>query len=147
MLSLLDRMGFQQVMDRTVGRQPSEAVGQFEACVPEGAVVTKRRPTEGRLVDEVQRQARVQSIIGRFTRPSPQQVPSAQAQVFGHEQPQPEQVTGNFISQELPHLSFHATGVGGFQPDSFSGALNGQRRRGVFGVQCVEFFFAGRNRR
>lgn len=135
-------------MHCTVGRQPSQAVGQFEARVPEGAVVTKSRPTERRLVDKVQRQARVQSvIISRFARPNPQHVPSPQAQVFGHEQPQPEQITRNFISQELPHLSFHAAGVHRFEPDSFSGALSWQRRRGVFGVECVEFFFAHRNRR
>jgi len=134
-------------MDGTVGRQPSQPIGQFEARVPEGAIVTKRWPTQRRLVHQVQPQARVQSIlIGRFTRPCPQQVPGAQTQVLRDEQPQSEQITGNFISQELPNLSFHAAGIGWFELDSLSGALSGQRRRGVFGVECVEFFFARRNR-
>ena len=135
-------------MHRTVGRQPRQPIGQFKARVAQGAIRTQSRSAQRRFMNQVQRQARVQSIlIGRFPRPNPQDIPGSQAQVFGHEQPQPEQIARDFISQELPDLSFHAAGVGWFQADSFCGALRWQERRGVFWVQRVEFFFARRNRR
>ena len=41
---------------------------------------------------------------------------------------------------------FHAGGVDWLQTGVFSGALSREWGRGVFGVECVEFFFVGRNR-
>ena len=66
--------------------------------------------------------------------------------MFGHQQPQAQQIARNFIGQELPDLSFHAGGVGGLDAGSSSGALGGQRRGRVLRVEDVEFFFAGRTR-
>jgi len=98
-------------------------------------------------MDQVEGQARSQALLGQLTRPSPQQVPSAQAEVFGHQQPQAQQVARDFIGQELTDASLEAAGVGGLAADAFGGALSGDGGRRVFGVQSVEFFFVGRNRR
>lgn len=67
--------------------------------------------------------------------------------MFGHQQPQPQQVAGNLIGQELSDLALQAGGVGELVPLSFSAALSGQQERRVLGVEGVEFFFAGRSRR
>jgi hypothetical protein len=67
--------------------------------------------------------------------------------MLGHQQPKAQQVARDFIGQELADLPFHAAGVGRLEADSLSGALSGQGRGPVLGVEAVEFFFAGRNRR
>ena len=67
--------------------------------------------------------------------------------MLGHQQPKAQQVARDFISQELADLPFHAAGVGRLEADSLSGALGGQGRGQVLGIEAVEFFFAGRNRR
>ena len=67
--------------------------------------------------------------------------------MFGHQQPQAQQVARDFMGQELSNLPFRAAGVGPFEADSFSGALGGQSWRRVLGVEAVELFLAGRNRR
>jgi hypothetical protein len=67
--------------------------------------------------------------------------------VFGHQQPQAQQVARDFIGQELADASFDAAGVGGLAADAFGGALGGDGGRRVLGVEGVEFFFVSRNRR
>ena len=144
---LLDRVGIKQVVDGAITRKKGQTIGQFKALVAKGAVIAKGRPAQGRFVDQVQSQARSQRLRTQFTRPGPQQIPSAQAQMLGHQQPEAQQIAGEFIGQELTNLALDAARVGGNQSLSFSRALDRQRRRRVLGVEAVEFFFAGRNRR
>ena len=67
MMSLLDSVSVQEIVQRSVGGQPGQAIDQFKAVMAERTVGTESGPTERRLVNQVQRQARIQSsIIGRF---------------------------------------------------------------------------------
>ena len=92
LLRLRHGVGFEQVVQGAVGRQPRQAIDQFKAPMAQGAIGPEGRPAQSRFVDQVQRQARGQGRAGRFPRPSPQQVPSAQAQVLWHQQPEAQQV-------------------------------------------------------
>ena len=85
LLGLLDGVGFQQVMQGSIGGQPRQAVGQLKASVPQRTIGAEGRPAQRRFVDQMQRQARSQSFIGQFTRPGSQQIPGAQAQVLRQE--------------------------------------------------------------
>jgi hypothetical protein len=54
-LGLLDRVGFQQVMQGAIGGQPRQAIGQFKAPVPQRAVGAEGRSTQCGFVYQVQR--------------------------------------------------------------------------------------------
>jgi hypothetical protein len=115
--------------------------------VAQRALGAEGRSAQGGFMDQVEGQTRGQAFLGQLARPSPQQVPSAQAEVFGHQQPQAQQVARDFIGQELADASLDAAGVGGLAADAFGGALGGDGGRRFLGVEGVEFFFVSRNRR
>ena len=85
--------------------------------------------------------------IGQLAGPSAHQLPGAQAEVFGHQQKQAQEVARNLISQELANLPFHAAIVGELELGLFSGALRGDFWWRIFRIEAVEFFFECRNRR
>lgn len=146
-LGLGDGVGLQQVMHGAVGGKERQAIGQLKAFVPQGAVLPQAGPAKSRFMDQMQGQARGQGSLGQIARPGSEQIPGTQAQVLGHQEPQAQEAAGNLIVQALPDLSFKAGRVGPFQALALSGPLGGQEGRRVFGVERVEFFFAGRNRR
>ena len=113
----------------------------------QGTVGAQTRAAQGRFMDQMQCQSGFQRFVGLCPRPAAEQIPGAQAQVLGHEQPQPQEIAGNLIGQALPDLSFEGASVGGLGAGFASRALRGQKPERGFGVEAIEFFFAGRNRR
>lgn len=85
--------------------------------------------------------------IGQLAGPSAHQIPGAQAQMFGHQQPQAQEVAGDLICQELANLPFHAAIVGELEAGLSLGALDGDLGWRFFWIEAVEFFFERRNRR
>ena len=79
-------------------------------------------------------------------RPSPQQVPGPQPEVFRDQQPQAGHVVADLIGQSLSHAAFDAQRIAVDVPYHF---LADPRRHGL-GLEswptAVEFFFAGRTR-
>ena len=80
--------------------------------------------------------------------PSAQQVPRAQPQMLGHQQPHASQIAADLIGQHLPHAAFQVRGTArlGFGPLAAEAGV----KRGlqlVSGTAGVEFFFVGRTRR
>ena len=144
-LRLGDGVSFQQVMQGAVGGQPGPPIEQFKALVAQGTVGPHGAPAEGRFMDQVEGQAWGQGFFGAG--PGAQQIPGAQAQVFGDEPPETQQAAGDLIGQCLTDLAFDAGGVAGLETDPLTGALGGQGRGRVLGVEEAEFFFEGRNRR
>jgi hypothetical protein len=67
--------------------------------------------------------------------------------VLSQEEPNAHEEAADLIGQELPDAAFDADGVGGFGANGLGGVLGGQERRGSSGVESVEFFFEGRDRR
>jgi hypothetical protein len=85
--------------------------------------------------------------LGRLPRPGAEQVPGAQAQMFGQEQPNADLIARDLVGQQLTDLSLQTFGVGGCGTLLFTGALSLNKLGRVGGIKGVEFFFAGRNRR
>lgn len=144
---LVDGVRLEQVVEGAVGRQPRQAISQLEALVAEGTIGAQGWATERRLMDHVQAHARGQERIGPFSQRGPQEVPGAQAQVLGQQEPNAQQQPADLIGQELADAALDAQSVGGLGANGFCGALGGQGRRGVLGVQSIQFFFEGRSRR
>ena len=64
-------------------------------------------------------------------------------QHFRDQQPQPNQVAGDLVGQQLPHPAFEAGRVSGFRLGTGGGALRVHRRQRLRPAE--EFFFAGRS--
>ena len=101
---------------------------------------------ESGFVDQMQCQAWLNSFGGQ-TRPGPQQIPSAQAQMLGRKKPDSDLIARNLVSEHLADLALQAGGVDWLESALFASALGLDKLRRVGGVKFVEFFFAGRNRR
>jgi hypothetical protein len=97
-------------------------------------------------MDQLQSQARFHGF-GRRPRPTAEQVPGAQAEVFRNQQPDADLVAGDFVGEQLAHLPFQAGRVAGFEAAFAARALGLDLAGRRLGVKGVEFFFAGRNRR
>ena len=141
-LRLLDGSRGQQLMDGDIGRQPRQAVDQFEAVLTEGPFLAHAGRTQGGFVDQLQGQPRF-GPRRLPAGPTAQQIPGAQPQMFGNQQPQPDQITGDLVGQQLPHAAFEAGRVRRFQLRAGRGALRldgGERLRTL-----IEFFFGGRS--
>lgn len=145
-LGFPDRVGVEQGVDLRVAGDKGQAVGHLEALLTEGAALPQTARTEGGLVHQLQGQAGFDGA-GRGAGPTAEQVPGAQAQMLGEQEPETDLVAGDLVGEQLAHLPFQALGVGRFAPTFAAGALGLDRPWRRFGVKGVEFFFAGRNRR
>ena len=96
-------------------------------------------------MDQLQGQTRL-DLGGVLAGPAQEQVPGSQAQVFGDQQPDAEQVAGDLITEQLPNRSLDAGGIGRFDPTGFFRALGVDQRWLWGGKWDVEFFFEGRSR-
>jgi len=79
----------------------------------------------------------------RLTGPTAEQIPGAQPEVFGNQQPQPDQISGHLIRQQLSHGTFEARRVSRFELRAGRGALRLDRRQRLRTLK--EFFFEGRS--
>ena len=141
-LRLLDSPPGQQVMDGHVGSQPRQAIDQFEPVLAERPFLANAGRTQGGFVNELQGQAGF-GPQRRVARPAAQQIPGTQPQMFGNQQPQPDQIAGDLVGQQLPHAAFEARRVSRFQSRASSGALRLDGRQGLRTLK--EFFFEGRS--
>ena len=96
-------------------------------------------------MDELKRQAGLDPR-GGAPGPAEQQIPGAQAEVLGDEQPQAQGGAADLIGQELSDAALEAAGVARLGAALRAGALglDGGIR---IGLAAIEFFFEGRNRR
>ena len=135
-------------MDALIRSDKREAVQNFKSLLGQATGGAQMQNSQQGFMDQLQGQTRGK-VGRRWASPLLQNIPSTQTQVLGSQKPKTDEVARNLIGQELSDLTFQAGGVGGLEALAFSGALNGQRRgRGrALGVEPVQFFFEGRNRR
>jgi hypothetical protein len=76
-------------------------------------------------VDQVQGQARGQRVVTEFSGPIAQQIPTAQAQVLGKQQPQSQEIARDLVGQELAHITLKTLRVDANLPLELAGALGG----------------------
>jgi hypothetical protein len=69
-LRLLNGMGLEQIMDGLVGGNKGPTVGQLEPFLRERAAMPKGTEAQGRFLDQMQGQARFDSL-GGLARPTP----------------------------------------------------------------------------
>ncbi len=82
LLSLLDSVAGQKVVDGHIGGNEGEAVGQFKTLLGERPPLPVRAQAHGGFIDQVQGQTRLDSLL-RQARPGTHEIPSAEAQVLG----------------------------------------------------------------
>jgi hypothetical protein len=84
--SVGDRMAVEEQMDGDIGGEKGEPIGQLEAALPQTASVADAGEAEGGFVDQLQSEAWLDADA-RTSGPAAEQVPSAEAEMFGDEQP------------------------------------------------------------
>ena len=90
-------------------------------------------------MEQLQSQAWLDPCAG-LVRPTAEQVPGAQTQVLGDQQPQPQEGTTDLVRQELADAAFEAGGIDRSEGGVCPSALDEQRWfRGR--LAAVEFFF------
>ena len=100
---------------------------------------------QGRLMDQLQRQARFHSF-GSLRRPAADQVPDSQPQQFGDQQPDAGQVAHDLVGEALSHPVLEAAGIARDGLGAPSRDLNRDGRLSV-GAVAMEFFFEDRTSR
>ena len=91
-------MGIEQMVHGGVTDHEGQSIGHFEALLTERAFVAFTRNAEGGLVNQLQGHSGFY-MTGGFAGPAGEQVPSTQAQVFGHKEPGANEVAGNLVTQ------------------------------------------------
>lgn len=146
LLGLLHGVMIEEFVDGRVGGYEGQTVGEFESFLGEGAAAAHRTEAQGRFVDEMEGESGFE-MRARLASPGAEQIPSAQPQQFGHQEPDADLIAGNLVRQELADLMLEGLGMAGFVAPGALGALGWNEPRRVGGIKCVEFFFAGRSRR
>ena len=145
-LGLFDGVGGEQIVDGLVGGDKGQAVGDLKTLLTERAALAHPADAQSGLMHQLERQVRFHRWAWT-SGPATEQVPGAQAQMFGRQQPQAQLIARNFIGQQLAHLPLQAFGISRFDPLFAAGALGLEATAWNFGIKLAEFFFAGRNRR
>ena len=147
LLGLGHGMRLEQVVEAAIAGEKGQAVGQFEAVVAQGAVGAQGGTAQGGLMHALEghpgRQFQERGVLA----PLAEQLPGAQAQMLGQEQPDSEQAAADFIGEALADLAFEAERLEAFESPPLAAVVAGDADRRLPRVQGVEFFFAGRSRR
>ena len=98
LLGLLDGVTSQEVVDGQVGGNEGQAVGQLKTFLGKRAPLAVGAQTHGGFIDQMQSQTRLDSLGGQG-RPGAPEVPSAQTQVFGQQEPDADLIARNLIRQ------------------------------------------------
>jgi hypothetical protein len=133
----------QELVNGLISGHERQSVSELESFLGQGAFSAQAAGAQGGLMDQLQRQTRLDAFTG-LPGPSTEQIPSAQAQVLGDQQPKPDQIATDFIGQELPHATFQAAWVTRLGFGARAGALGFDDGPFSDGTIAVEFFFAGR---
>jgi len=131
-------------MDSNVASHKGQAIGQLEAAVLQGLALADAGQTQGCLMDQLQGQAGFDAGA-RLPAPATEKIPGPQAQVFGDEEPEADQITGDAVSQSLADTVLQRRRITRTQTPSASRGV-GIDRGGGTGTALIEFFFADRIR-
>ena len=139
-LGLFDGVGVEQIVDGLVGGDQGQAVGDLKTLLTEGAALAHPADAQSGLRHPRERQGRFHRWAWT-PRPATEQIPGAQAQMFGKQQPQAQWIARNFIGQPLARLPLQAFGISRFGPLFAAGALGLEATEWNFGIKLAEFFF------
>ena len=138
-----DGVGVQEIVDGLVGGHERKTVCQFKPPVPKATRLANPCDAQGRLMQKLHRQSRFY-ILRRAPRPTAQHIPCAKTQMLRCQQPKPQVVAADPVSQLLPHAPLDGAGVRRFAPRIAFGAMGLDLKDLVISYIDVEFFFPGR---
>jgi hypothetical protein len=144
-LTVDDGSSAQELVNGAISCEERDAVGQLEDVLIHGAAVPQTGGAQSRFVDQLQRQARLDTIRP-LRGPRADQVPSTQLEQFGSQEPNASQVSHDLVGEQLAHAAFDTSGItgNGGRPGLCSLRLNNWL--GIRAV-AIEFFFEGRTLR
>ncbi len=140
---LPDGMRHEQIVNALIRDNKGEAVEEFESFLAERTSGSHMNDSESRFVNQLQSHAGGQAR-GRASSPACQQVPGSQAQVFGCQQPEPDQIARNLIGQQLADAALDAEAIEFFAPVFSESSMGLQLDDRALGMELIEFFFAAR---
>jgi len=140
---LLDGMGHEEIVNALIGNNKGEAVEEFESFLAERTSGAHVHDSESRFVNQLQSHAGGQ-IRGRGSSPVRQKIPGSQAQVFGRQEPEPDQIARDLIGQQLADAAFDAEMIELFAPVFSEGSMGLYLDDRALGMELVEFFFVAR---
>jgi hypothetical protein len=141
-----DGMGVEEKMDGDIGGDKGKSIGQFEAALPQAAAFADAGDAEGGLVDQLQGESRLDASAGP-SGPAAEEVPSAEAKMFGDEQPQADEVAAETVGEGLADAGFDGGGIARAVTADVFGGMGFDRWERSVGTEPKEFFFEGRSRR
>lgn len=144
-LCLGDAMGVEQMVDGGVTDHEGQSVGHFEALLTQRPVLPFARKAQSGFVDQLQGHPGFYMAAGSAG-PATQQIPGAQAQMFGCKEPDTHEVAGDLVAQQLPDLAFDAALVTGLNATSGLCSLRFDAWKVGCGKRKMEFFFGARIR-
>jgi len=144
-LGALDGQRGEQVVDGLVGGHERQAVGQFEALLAERGSGAHAGQAQGRFVEDLQGQARLDPGAGAV-QPGAKHIERPQSQVLGHEQPDADHRPRDLVGQQLAHAALQVSRGGRLPARASAGALGRHFERLTGRPKRVEFFFGGRRR-
>ena len=136
-------MGQQKIVNALIGNNKRQAVEEFKALLAESPGGSKVHNSQSGFVNKLHGHAG-RKFCWRGPGPVCQQIPSAQAQVFGCQQPEADKVSRNLISQQLADAAFDAEMIESFVPIFSQGSKGLQFHRGTLRMKLEEFFFGVR---
>ena len=101
---------------------------------------------QGGLVDGLECQARL-DLCTVLPCPAAQEVPRAQAEVLGHQEPDAHHVAADLVGEALADRALDAPGVGRLLAAALLGPLGVDGEAFAVGAKPMEFFFEGRSPR
>ncbi len=97
-------------------------------------------------MDDLQRQAGLEVLVG-LAGPATKQIPCAQAQVFGGQEPNAHHCPGDLVGQQLPNAALEGGRIRRFAAQFAFRALGLDHQRRIIRAKGVEFFFEGQTGR
>ena len=145
LLGLRHGVTVQQRMHRCIRGQERKPVQNLEAAEHDITALAGSLQAQGRLVDQLHGQSRF-GPHGRLPRPTAQQVPGAQAEVFRDQQPQAHRRVTDLVGESLSNAALDAERIAVDVPNRLARDpghdLFGHHAR----TALVEFFFEARIR-
>lgn len=146
MLRFLDGVRLQKVVNGLIRGDERQAVEDFKPFLAQAAGGARGGDAEGGFMDELERQSGIEVGLG-VAGPLAQERPGSQAEMFGNQKPEADEVAGDFVGQKLANAALNAEGIGLFAPVFLQGAIGVERGSPAKRVKLIEFFFGGRRRR
>ncbi len=141
-----DGMTVEEKVDGDIGSDKGKSIGQLEAALPQAAAFADAGDAEGGFVDQLQSESRFDAGAGA-PGPAAEQVPSAEAEMFGDEQPQADEIAAEAVGEGLANAGFDGGGVARAAPADIFGGMGFDGWDRSVRPEPKEFFFEGRSRR